>query len=661
MRLLDSDSRSGTKRSCHLPRGTLSSNEIAGLPRNLPGILRMIVSCAEEGLRCSGYGWIPTQDISVSFGRGKPLLLQMVGFKKIQVSADPSLLLQKIVELFRQGEGLNPLAILEDAVYSLVRLYAGHFDHCPYDLWGHRRLSEAACVGLYDTTWVGDREKRTAEAVASFFERNIVAASITMEEGRDFARGVFLEHLLNSHPNHILSSLFFKGQAIIFPQVWEAEVPDFSLFDHSVGDALLPSVLDIVFDVSTRSIQGKLRIRGKGKIPRSWEWADRVYDLSKVLGGYLHDQNDSGGRTEGQNPFGQQLPQQQPGSDAPSEGLDGSSPFENPFVGRGDATPPEGTGGQDRVQTNRPGGLPFPGNAPLRPPAYDNFEEIDRVYSERAESLVIRDGEEEGTDEVEEQLTVGNMDSESAPLPDVILGGDIDWFRTRLTQSSLDNPLGLQLFRRCEPLTIPMGGDEQTGVSVPNLLLLVDSSGSMDFRPHAPNPNQRGKYDIVLCACYGIFKFIDRQGLADKVHVNCINFSTTTQDSGWYPCSRFQPVKKVLATYQGQNTSLDPAAVRRAVSTSPGNFVCIAITDGVLQNTRAALAEMSGILEAGNDIVLLHVGPRNPFTAGVEKMGGQVHLLNQAADLVDLCLDLAENRFGKGRQQQIGTNTGTGG
>jgi hypothetical protein len=275
-------------------------------------------------------------------------------------------------------------------------------------------------------------------------------------------------------------------------------------------------------------------------------------------------------------------------------------------------------------------------------PSY-NLEELERYYSRRASAVIVESQNSDKENQKEpELLQVGFLDSEEAPIS-ALVTGQIDWFKMRCVPTDGQNQL--KLFRRSDPLEIPLGGYEPVVNGPPHLVLLVDSSGSMKFNPTISHPGDRGKYDLVLLACYGIFKHIELNKLADNVQVACINFSGGSIESGWHPFSGIDKVKTVLLTYQGGGTTLSPDAIRRAFQNRPGSFLAIAITDGCLSNTTEAVSELRKVVESECDLVLLHVGQPNAFTKAVEEMNCPVHILNSARDLVGLSLRIAKERF----------------
>lgn len=302
-----------------------------------------------------------------------------------------------------------------------------------------------------------------------------------------------------------------------------------------------------------------------------------------------------------------------------------------------------------------PAGGPLPGRSRGRGIEYSH--ELDEYYSRQACSLQVKDTPNDRQEKEPEMLPVGFLDHAPANLRDLACG-EIDWFRTRRSPPSGENPSGLQLFRRTNPLEIPANAFDPASRNVPNLLLVVDSSGSMAFNPHATGP-ARGKYDVVLMACWGLFRYISERGLGGHVWVGAVNFSGATRSSGWHRAHALDPVKRVLGFYEGGGTTLDTSAIRGARESSPGRFLIVAMTDGCLSNPPAALEELRLAVEAGHSLVLLHIGAPNAFTEGARRLGGSVHILNHAEHLVGLCLDLAKANYGAQENDWMPGSRGT--
>jgi hypothetical protein len=613
-----------------------SAQELLKIANDPRVITDLILRAGQEALRCSGSGWIPHSDLRVVAQGPRAFLLRLGGFRLIEASVNPQMFLQRCVLLLTQGVGPNPLAILENTAGALVRLFAGYYEICPYDSWRHSNLVHNALLGAYGSTWVSPREEELAIMVTLFFEQSVVSHALTEIEGRLYVEGITGERVVNQHPYLLLVGLFERCQATLYPKAWGGLPSPLAIQPSPLADALLPEVIHLLFGVHLRSIRGRLLLRGRPRRPDSWEWPTRVRYLAELLVPYLERQRDEQGQQPAQNPFS--LPNTGGGQPAESP-LPGSTSFS---FDPGAASHP--FAGQDlQFNPNQLGYGTLPGMGPSGPPRFANYEYIDRYYTERANTLVVRDASEDEPNVEPERIAVGFLDHEPASVLDLV-GGQIDWFRTRIDSRGSELPGGLRLFRRTEPLEIPLGGDEPEAVAVPHLMLVVDSSGSMKFNP-AAQEGARGQYDVVLMACWGMFAFIQSQSTASNVQANALNFSNDTSASGWHACSNLEPVKRVLACYKGGNTTLDTGKLRAAYRERPGQILLVVMTDGGLSNTSEAVSIFGDIVADGNHVVLLHIGAPNAFTTGIEKLGCPTHLLNDASQLIGLCLDLAKERY----------------
>jgi len=593
-------------------------------PLESAAFVKALETHARKALAHSGPDWNSESDVTIAFGQGAAFSLQRDKFTKIRVSVNVPKALACCRKLAKTNTVANSSAILMEAVYSAVRLWAGYYDHCPLDLWRHSRLCQAAAEGGFETLWPSPAQWRQAEAIAGFFERSVVGRIITKTEGPVFARGLVYEQLVNRYPANLLTNLFFAVQVVPAPRVWQALLEQHQINTELPAADLLPQVLQLLFSVRVRFVRGRWRFRASWEhIPPLRDWPERVRQLAKLLIPYM---------TEGSQPQPNPVfePTMPPG------------PSEMPYPGSGNPSmPPEHPFDPTASNGQFPGLLPGRENPPAR--RYD-FDQLDRYYCQQAEALAIEvDGPEQDKPQKPDSLTVGYLDAKPASLT-VLASGQIEWFRTRVLPQ-LDGSEILKLYQRTEPLEAPLGGDEPAGVGVPHLLLLVDSSGSMKFNPHTTDLASRGKYDIVLRACYGIFKHIEQSHLADCVQVACINFSGNTIESGWHPYRTIEPVKRVLLRYQGGGTVLSPPAIQNAFLARPGKFLGIIITDGCIGNVPAVIAELKSVAQAGCDLVLLHVGPANDFTNAVKAMNCPVHILSSADNLVGLTLQIAKDKY----------------
>ena len=515
-----------------------------------------------------------------------------------------------------------------------MRLFAGYYEICPYDSWRHGNLVRNALLGAYGSTWVSPREEELAIMVTLFFEQSVVSHELTEIEGRLYVEGITCERVVNQHPYNLLVGLFERCQAVLYPKVWGGLPAPLTFQPSPLADALLPDVVQLLFGVHLRCVRGRLLLCGKPRKPESWEWSTRVRNLAELLIPYLQRLRDEQGRLP-QAPFF--LP-------SPGGEVLGTTAAPEPFFSSDvEAVSHPFAVEAHYLNADQPGNGVLPGTGPTGPHRFADYGYIDRYYSERASALVVRDQSEDESKVEPERLAVGFLDHEPASVLD-LFSGQIDWFRTHIGSTETELPGRLRLFRRTEPLEVPLPGDEPVATSVPHLMLVVDSSGSMKFNP-AGRDAARGKYDVVLMACWGMFSFIQSQPRASSVQLNALNFSSDSSVSGWHACNDLDPVKRVLATYKGGNTMLDTSKLRDAYHARPGQVLTVVMTDGGLDNTPDAVAAFAQFVADGNHVVLLHIGGANAFTQGIADLGCPTHLLNDASQLIDLCLDLAKKRY----------------
>jgi hypothetical protein len=584
---------------------------------------------AQDALEKAGPGWRPKLDVGVRPAeQQRPIQLRHFGFKRILVTSHLPRLLAGCRKVCKRFADLNVLRAAKDVTYSMVRLWAGHFDHCPYDSARHAALCEAAVAGGFATAWPSRQQWAVAVSVAAFFERSLVCLILTRQEGACFTRGLAYEYALGDPRVDLLGYLFFRAQALITPTAWSALGRICPIDAHPLVDSLLPQVMWLVFGVRVRpSRRGPRVAQSVGVRRHRWPWTKRVRLLARLLIPYMV--------REVQDPIFSPRPN---GADAPEDNGRGSGTLMlpgNPFAED-----------EDPYHTHRPdanNGLPPGLSNP--PPRRVDTERLDQYYRQHAAALSVQaEASEKARPTRPDLLPVGFMDAEEAGLT-ALLSGQIDWFRTRV--GTENGRKALRLFRRTEPLEIPLAGRKPTGTGPPNLLLIVDSSGSMEFHPNATRTSSRGKYDIVLKACYGIFQHIESTGHADRVKVACINFSRGAIESGWWPFRNLGRVKEVLLRYQGGGTYLNTDAVQRAFQGRPGKFLAILITDGAIGNAPQAAEALREVRHGGCDLALLHIGRPNDFTEAIRAMDCPVKIVSRAEDLIGATLGIAREKYSR--------------
>ena len=588
-------------------------------------VMHLLLQAGQEALRCSSGDWDPLHDVSVEPCRRAGLHIEPSAYKHVKLCTESTHTAMRAVHAHEGGYAPNPFVAIENAAGTMVRLYAGFFDILPLDAWRHDDFVRAAGIGAFGKTTLDKCERWIAESVTVLYEKSIVAHAITEFEGALFAEGLALESMLTNRTSGLLDALFIKSQLLVHSESWQG-IPRIQWLESiPLLETLVRDVIYVIFGVKLGQRANHAPARSVPTRVHTSEARTQVEELGRLLGPYLSPPENSNapsplgsGNLNSQNPIQNAL---------------GASPFQRRNSARHTQPTPSLQQGS---------ALPSSASS-ATPQVRHNFEEIDRYYSDRATSLVVRDSVPNARARSSKRLIVGYQDCERGSVLDA-LDGHIVWSQTR-PASSGRSFLGVDFYRSSAPLVIDCAGDASAWKGLPHLMLVVDSSGSMGFNM-AGQGQARGKYDVVLSAAWGILRYIEEKGEAAKVEVNAINFSNTTETSGWQHGSSFRRVKETLARYQGGNTRLDTMVYQKAHQDCPGGYVTIMITDGLIAKSEETLEALRETARNGNSIVLLHMGDMNPFAEGIRNMGFPVHLIARPEDLIGLCLDVARANYG---------------
>ena len=202
----------------------------------------------------------------------------------------------------------------------------------------------------------------------------------------------------------------------------------------------------------------------------------------------------------------------------------------------------------------------------------------------------------------------------------------------------------LLLFEKDLPIYEDICAQAASG-GLPDLLLIVDSSGSMAWDPVAGN----GPYDSLLRAVYSVLQFLEERQKAPYMRFAAINFSNQTVVTSWKDYADIRAIKQSLFKHQGGGTTLDCSAVSAVVNESNSPFLALMATDGQIGNAQAVADTIRKMVDRGHGFVLIQIGTANPMTELVRKLGVPVHLLSNSCELDGLCLEYARRTWGRGR------------
>ncbi|MFW9773001.1 MAG: hypothetical protein ACFFBY_04330 [Promethearchaeota archaeon] len=151
---------------------------------------------------------------------------------------------------------------------------------------------------------------------------------------------------------------------------------------------------------------------------------------------------------------------------------------------------------------------------------------------------------------------------------------------------------------------------------LPDLLLVIDSSGSMNWNYSAKDP--RGQYHTALIASFAALHYAITKGIKFSI----INFSNRPITCDW--TKNYHNAEEVLLKYQGGGTHLPVESIERQCDTSERNSLVLIITDFAIYNWAAAKKTLIKLSENGHKIVGFFIGsskiPQNRFKNLLDKV-----------------------------------------
>ena len=169
---------------------------------------------------------------------------------------------------------------------------------------------------------------------------------------------------------------------------------------------------------------------------------------------------------------------------------------------------------------------------------------------------------------------------------------------------------------------------------MPDLLIVLDSSGSMywNFMEHVKN--ERGPYHAALVASFAIL----HQARMKGVKFSVINFSNHAEICEW--SKNYHEAENVLLRYQGGGTQLPIKAIKKQVNKAEGNVLIFIITDFGIYNWTRSKQLLLELVQKGHKIVGFFIGsekiPKNKFKGLLDKVS--FYAIKNEKDLIHLVI-----------------------
>ena len=179
------------------------------------------------------------------------------------------------------------------------------------------------------------------------------------------------------------------------------------------------------------------------------------------------------------------------------------------------------------------------------------------------------------------------------------------------------------------------GIDSELGL--PDLLLVLDSSGSMEWDPFSKRKKNKSPYHLALVASFASLNYALMKG----AKVAAINFSDYFNVQSW--TREIKKIEKILLNYQGMGTNLPTTEIKRQCQIADRKSIVFLITDFEIFNWGVAYPDILKILHMGNKIIGFFIGGNpselnSPDFDELSTLGAKFYCVNNVDDLIGLVI-----------------------
>jgi len=169
---------------------------------------------------------------------------------------------------------------------------------------------------------------------------------------------------------------------------------------------------------------------------------------------------------------------------------------------------------------------------------------------------------------------------------------------------------------------------------IPDLLLVLDSSGSMKWNYTSRIERGRGPYHVALVAAFAALHYAANKG----VRFSVINFSNKADVCQW--TADFKKAEHILLRYQGGGTVLPIDEIAQQCDKAERKALIFIITDFGIYNWSKSKKIMLDLAQRGHKIVGFFIGaskiPKDKFKTLLDKV--TFYGIRDAKDLIDLVI-----------------------
>jgi hypothetical protein len=187
------------------------------------------------------------------------------------------------------------------------------------------------------------------------------------------------------------------------------------------------------------------------------------------------------------------------------------------------------------------------------------------------------------------------------------------------------------------------GEGTERSLSVPDLLLVIDSSGSMTWS--TTKKKTSGPYHSALLAAFAALDYLMRRGQRIAV----INFSDDTRSCSWTRDRR--TAEEVLLSYQGGGTVAPTEEIQSMCAEADHPVLVFLITDAEVANWGRLLKLTQTLTKRGHHLYLFHIGASSSgrheeVRSALQRAGASTLPVSAPDDLVGLVIREVQTAYG---------------
>ena len=188
------------------------------------------------------------------------------------------------------------------------------------------------------------------------------------------------------------------------------------------------------------------------------------------------------------------------------------------------------------------------------------------------------------------------------------------------------------------------GIDSELGL--PDLLLVLDSSGSMEWSPFSKRKKNKSPYHLALVASFASLNYALMKG----AKVAAINFSDYFNVQSW--TRDYRKIEKILLNYQGMGTNLPITEIKKQCQIADRKSIVFLITDFEIFNWGSAYPNILKILQMGNKIIGFFIGGNpselnSPDFDELSELGAKFYCVKKIDDLIGLVISEIKEVYGE--------------